>query len=86
MSYSYSALKTVLMIKIWLRISGDHQTEKIQKKSAKLLKQHIIHRDAYSDAIAGLPNELAAKIRSGEKLKRTVFRGRRAMGNYPPPP
>lgn len=47
---------------------------------------HDPPRRILQDAIASLPDEVAARIGSGEKLKRTISRKRKAKGDYPPPP
>ena len=61
--------------------------ERVKEKVLKAAETtHDPPRRILQDAVAGLPDELAAKIGSGAKLKRSVSRRRRAMGNYPPPP
>ena len=47
---------------------------------------HDAPRRILQDAIAGLPDEVAARIGSGEKFKRTISRKRKAKGDNPPPP
>ena len=49
-------------------------------------ESHDPPRRILQDAIGGIPDEVAAKIGSGEKLKRTISRKRKAKGEYPPPP
>ena len=49
-------------------------------------ESHDPPRRILQDAIGGLPDEVVAKIGSGEKLKRTISRKRKAKGEYPPLP
>ena len=66
-----------------VKVDEDRVKEKVCKAAETT---HDPPRRILQDVIAGLPNEVAAKIGSGAKLKRTVSRKRRAIGNYPPRP
>lgn len=66
-----------------VKVGMDKVKEKVCKTA---VTTHDPPRRILQDAIAGVPNELAAKIGSGARLKRAVSRRRRAIGNYPPPP
>ena len=66
-----------------IKVGEEMVKEKVLKAAETT---HDTPRRILQDAIAGLPDELAANIGSGAKLKSSISRKRRIMGNYPPPP